>query len=419
MAALAGFSSGLALDVAPPAAHHAGEYALVFCLVCYGASRGYQALTSHTGHRQQAAALTIAAIAVAAGEAGKAALGMLLSEPDVTGAAVARLLPTAILYDLLLSPLAYLLVARIASFAKPAAGPEIRVESAGVFRPASAARSVGGFEGAAPRLRLAGTGTDYSAPSMPRRTPDLKLSGTGTDYVARRLAGRRRKLNFGGDLELRGIGAGAPAAASPGRNWLRGTASPALTGPRPPAGPARLRFGRLRFGRLRFGRPRRQPAGLGAVRGGGLSGHLPVARAGGLAPRFSRDKAGGPGRLGRPGVVVSVPRPRRTAAEVLAARTAPSGLSALAGPDTLNARRGAPRIGRAGMGRRAARRPVPLNPRAGWIGRKHRPRTVIGSAGRARPGTYVSVPTRAWARRSRNPWRRRGRRLLEMMGVSL
>ena len=37
--ALTGFAGGLALDVAPPAIHYAGEYALVFCLAGYGAAR--------------------------------------------------------------------------------------------------------------------------------------------------------------------------------------------------------------------------------------------------------------------------------------------------------------------------------------------------------------------------------------------
>ena len=36
---LGGFCAGLALDVAPPATHLVGQYALVFCLVGYAAGR--------------------------------------------------------------------------------------------------------------------------------------------------------------------------------------------------------------------------------------------------------------------------------------------------------------------------------------------------------------------------------------------
>jgi len=43
---LAGFCGGLALDIAPPAAHLAGEYALVFCLVGYACGRARNARNS-------------------------------------------------------------------------------------------------------------------------------------------------------------------------------------------------------------------------------------------------------------------------------------------------------------------------------------------------------------------------------------
>ena len=112
--AVTGFAGGLALDVAPPAAHYAGEYALVFCLAGYAAARVSSAIINmNGGERDPIAAFTVMAAAAAAGEAGKAALGMLLSDPDVTGAVVARVLPGAILYDLLLAPLAFWLVSRV------------------------------------------------------------------------------------------------------------------------------------------------------------------------------------------------------------------------------------------------------------------------------------------------------------------
>ena len=111
--AITGFAGGLALDIAPPAAHYAGEYALVFCLVGYAAARVVRAVWDMTGEHDPITTFTVMAVAVAAGEAGKAALGMLLSNPDVTTAAVRSVLPAAILYDLLLSPLVYWLVIRV------------------------------------------------------------------------------------------------------------------------------------------------------------------------------------------------------------------------------------------------------------------------------------------------------------------
>ena len=82
---LAGFCGGLALDIAPPAAHLAGEYALVFCLVGYACGRARNAITYATGEQTMVTSLTVMALGVAAGEAGKAALGMMLSRPGRDG----------------------------------------------------------------------------------------------------------------------------------------------------------------------------------------------------------------------------------------------------------------------------------------------------------------------------------------------
>ena len=96
--ALAGFAGGLALDIAPPSGHLAGEYALVFCLVGYVCGRISAAVEDATGERQAVTSLTLVALeGVAAGEAGKAALGMMVSDPNVTGPAIKHVLPGAIL----------------------------------------------------------------------------------------------------------------------------------------------------------------------------------------------------------------------------------------------------------------------------------------------------------------------------------
>ncbi|HET9078927.1 MAG TPA: rod shape-determining protein MreD [Trebonia sp.] len=398
LAAVTGFASGLAVDIAPPAAHYAGEYALVFCLAAYAAARVTRVISNTTGERDPVSAFTVMAVAAAAGEAGKAALGLLLSDPDVTRAAVSRVLPAAVLYDLLLAPFAFLLVALVMRRAAPRSAAQERVPAltfsgdqrlASVFRQASA--------GAAPKLRLAGTGTAYGTPPPARRPPPLRFAGTGENYKTQpaagrvpklRLsgprswpvpaaasgssgspssplpAGRTRKLNFAGDLPVR---AGARPAGSPRKNWLKEAASPA----RPvwkhrAAGPAR--------GWLRAGAPRR---------------------------------AGSPVAASRP----------RTADQALAARSAPSGLSALAGPGTPLAGRRSPPAGWLRSARAAPAQSLKRSPRSGWLGNSRRPRTVIGSGmvsdrrllrrqGAAGGNWHTGTPSGAWLRRGRGHLRR-------------
>jgi rod shape-determining protein MreD len=175
--ALAGFTGGLALDLAPPQAHYAGEYALVFCLAGYGAARAGARADDGGGGRPALTSVVIVAAAALAGEAGKAALGLLLSDPDVTGPAIRHVLPGSVLYDLLLSPVAVALVAVTAG--RPAAvarvlRPEFAAATrlSAVFRPASA--------GAAPGLRLAGSGPVHRRPSWARAQPKLRLSRART-----------------------------------------------------------------------------------------------------------------------------------------------------------------------------------------------------------------------------------------------
>ena len=238
--ALAGFAGGLALDVAPPAIHYAGEYALVFCLAGWGAARVDRAIRDARGERDPVVTFAVMAGAAAAGEAGKAALGLMLSDPDVTGTVASRVLPTAILYDLLAAPFVFWLVARITrgADAERALAPEFSVEQrlALVFRSAAA--------GAAPRLRLAGTGENYHKPPAAGRAPRLRLAdgraGSSTSAYAAApggaaspLAGRRTpRLSFGGDLPARTgpVRAGSRASRALGKNWLRGATSAALAG---------------------------------------------------------------------------------------------------------------------------------------------------------------------------------------------
>jgi rod shape-determining protein MreD len=413
--AVTGFAGGLALDIAPPAAHYAGEYALVFCLAGYAAGRVSQVIFNLSGgERDPISAFTVMVGATAAGEAGKAALGMLLSDPDVTGAVVSRVLPGAILYDLLLSPLVFWLVTRVtrvtglvSAAAERAPVPDFSHEQrlAAVFRHASA--------GAVPNLRLAGTGEDYRNPSAARRVPKLRLSGasagsslaatTAYSRGASPTAGRARKLSFGGDLPVR-PGTRLPQARTPGKHWLRAAAPSGAAARRPARGPAP---GWLRTSRGALAGSRTARSRKGLPRGFMGTGHS-------AGSQIARHSA-------------------RSPADALAARSAPSGLSALSGAGTPLAGH-APRAGwlRAPRSARSGSSGRQLSPRTGWLGSSRRPRTVIGSGVRAsgRPlrrrvpgigGTggnwYAASPSGAWLRRSRHPWRKRRQRLLRMVGV--
>jgi rod shape-determining protein MreD len=417
--AFTGFAGGLALDIAPPAAHYAGEYALVFCLVGYAAARVVRAIWDTSGERDPLISFTVMAVAAALGEAGKAALGMLLSDPDVTTAVVSRVLPAAILYDLLLAPLVFWLVALVMrgavswhAGAEHAPAPVFSHDQrlASVFRQASA--------GAVPNLHLAGTGESYTSPSVPRRVPKLRLSGTTGGSSHRTTAGsagsspfplaagRTARLSFGGDLPVH-PGARAPQGRQPGKNWLRGAASPsAPVAKRAARGPA--------------------PGWLRSSGSGAQAGARATGSAGGPPRGFmsaARSGGGAGSSLGG--------RSTRSASDALAARSAPSGLSALSGAGTPLAGR-SPRAGWLRTSRTATAGPAfsarRLSPRSGWLGAARRPRTVIGSGvgkggrplrrrGSARGNWYAASPSGAWLRRSRHPWRKRRQRLLRMVGV--
>jgi rod shape-determining protein MreD len=383
---LTGFAGGLALDVAPPASHYAGEYALVFCLVGYFAARIAAAIAATTGERYPWAELGVMAAATAAGEAGKAGLGLLLSDPDVTGPAIRHVLPGAIGWDLLLTPFAFLLVTWVVGLARPVDERAPRPEFVGAQRLAAVFRAASA--GAAPNLRLAGTGAKFDRPRPARRVPKLRLADArsksfartgraGSGVAAPTLAGgRTAKLNFAHSASaLRSAGGPVLRGRTPRLNFLHsGTAlrsasgvgrlgrtpklnfagkSSALTPPRSQKGPGK---GWIHAGdRSLITPPRRQRGpGKGWIRSGGRSG----------------GNAAGTG-AGR-GIVV-------------AGRRSPS----------------------AGWLRTDAHKPPPAARRArpgkGWLRPSRRPR----------PNWYSSGPSTRWVRRSRSKdrWRTRRRSL--------
>jgi rod shape-determining protein MreD len=247
---LTGFAGGLALDVAPPATHYAGEYALVFCLVGYLAARLAAASAASTGERKPWVELVVMAAAVAAGEAGKAGLGLMLSDPDVTGPAIRRVLPGAVLYDLILTPFAFFAVAWVAGLTRPVAERAPRPEFAGAQRLAAVFRLASA--GAAPNLKLAGTGAKFTDDRPARRVPRLRLSDLRSRSFARTgpagsgiapptlAGGRTTRLNFSNSASaLRS--AGAAGATRLGRTPKLNFSgrSPAITPPRSQKAPGK------------------------------------------------------------------------------------------------------------------------------------------------------------------------------------
>lgn len=177
-----GFIGGLLADVTPPASHLAGEYALVFCLAGYACGR-MRDVVDPMEEQATIASMTVLAVGAAGGEAAKAALGLMLSDPDVSAAAVAHVLPGAILYDVLLSPFALWTVAlAVRRPARPnAPNPHrTRPRTAGQYgavRPGSA--------GSAPRLRLSGGPSALGARTTARPEPRLKLGGGVSPALSR------------------------------------------------------------------------------------------------------------------------------------------------------------------------------------------------------------------------------------------
>jgi len=98
--ALVGFAAGLALDLAPPADHVAGRWALAFVVVGYLAGLA----------RRDARASAVAAVLVVAagsfiGTSLFALSGLVLQDSGVTFEGVMHVLPIALLYDIVLTPL--------------------------------------------------------------------------------------------------------------------------------------------------------------------------------------------------------------------------------------------------------------------------------------------------------------------------
>jgi rod shape-determining protein MreD len=236
--AVTGFCAGLCLDIAPPGSYLIGEYALVFCLVGYLCGR----LRGAVG---RSALLTIAAAmaAAAAGEALFALVGMAVSDPQVSWPAVQQVLPSSIVYDLVLSPFLLYLVMRAVSW----------VDALGRHGVADGRPADGSA------LLARSLGASGAVPAMPGAT---MLGGAGLLGGAGWLAGPVGSRGSRGPRgSRRGAMAHTPrtprlreAAARTGDGWVGGgprpglSASAGLRGGRPalparPGRPPRLRPG--------------------------------------------------------------------------------------------------------------------------------------------------------------------------------
>lgn len=247
---IGGFCAGLALDVAPPADHLVGLYALVFCLVGY-----FCGMVSAELDSSVLLPLAASAVGAAAGAGLYAAAGVILGNPDVTGSAVRHVLPLSVLYDVLLSPfvlygvaLASRLAARLTGAARLAGAAQLSGAAAAAGQ-SSGLRPPGRQAGRVPRLR--------PAAARPR---DGWIGGGGWLTASAELALARKHSRPPATVRLH-LG-GERTAATPARTGTGG-----------------------RVPRLRFGAGRRGDAVLGSrLLGGGFFSELANGGRGILGP---------------------------------------------------------------------------------------------------------------------------------------
>jgi rod shape-determining protein MreD len=99
LAMLLGFAGGLVLDLAPPADHVAGRWALALVVVGYLAGR-----VGRGGPVSTLAAVATVAGCSFVGTSLFALSGMLLHDPDVPVTEALQVIPLAVLYDVVLAP---------------------------------------------------------------------------------------------------------------------------------------------------------------------------------------------------------------------------------------------------------------------------------------------------------------------------
>jgi rod shape-determining protein MreD len=114
-AAAVGFAAGLVLDLAPPADHTAGRWALSFVVVGYLAG-----LAKPEGDSSWLGRILLVAAGAFVGTSTFALTGLVLGDPGVTVASVFDVVPRAVGYDVLVAPLALPMILAVLRRAQPA-----------------------------------------------------------------------------------------------------------------------------------------------------------------------------------------------------------------------------------------------------------------------------------------------------------
>ena len=99
-AAVVGFTAGLVLDLAPPADHTAGRWALSLTIVGY-----LTGLARPEGDASLLGKVLMVAAGAFIGTSVFALSGLILGDPGVTVSAAIDVVPRAVLYDVLVTPL--------------------------------------------------------------------------------------------------------------------------------------------------------------------------------------------------------------------------------------------------------------------------------------------------------------------------
>ena len=107
-AAVIGFLSGLAIDLAPPTDHVAGRWALALVVVGYLAGR-----VRHDAHTSALAAIATVAASSFVATSIFALSGMVLADPAMPAGEALSVIPTAVVYDVLLTPFVLPLMMRL------------------------------------------------------------------------------------------------------------------------------------------------------------------------------------------------------------------------------------------------------------------------------------------------------------------
>ncbi len=107
-AAVIGFLSGLAIDLAPPADHIVGRWALALVVVGYLAGR-----VRHDARTSALAAIVTVAASSFVGTSLFALSGLVLGDPAVPVGTALSVVPAAVIYDVLLTPFVLPLMMRL------------------------------------------------------------------------------------------------------------------------------------------------------------------------------------------------------------------------------------------------------------------------------------------------------------------